>query len=192
MGILTWQPTHMMTTKYWKLIKTDGFWRTYQKGHKAVRATANQGGHSGAVKCVGQDNFGNKYYEDWSVDHYNCRRYVEYSDYFKDFGSGTDRIPPAWNGWMSHTYDDIPTDDSVFVDHPYQKEWRTHPSGTPNAYNGPGSINPFSERDSAKFHQQQREKHHTSFVMPENHVALDGKKMVVEKKRLIEDPMADY
>ena len=59
MGLFTWLPSHMMTSKFWKLVKKDGFIRTHQRGHKAVRTVANQGGFAGAVKCVGQDQYGN-------------------------------------------------------------------------------------------------------------------------------------
>lgn len=194
MGIFTWLPTHMMTSKFWKLVAKDGFIRTHQRGHQAYRPPSNQGGHSGAVKMAGQDHFGNRYYEDFSVDHYNCRRWVEYSNYFLNFGWGTDRIPPGWHGWMSHTYDDVPTDDSVFVDHPFIKGWQTHPTGTPDAYNSPGAVNPFNTRDAAKFRLQQLEKHHSCFKMPENPAGqvYDGKKMIVEKHRIVEDPMLSY
>ena len=39
----------------------------------------------------------------------NQRRWVEYSDYFVFIGVGTDRVPPIWNGWLSHRYDDPPS-----------------------------------------------------------------------------------
>ena len=110
-----------------------------------------------------------------------------------NFGPGTDRIPPAWNGWMSHTYDDVPTDDSVFVEHHYQKEWRKeHPTQGPDLHNTPGSINPFSDRESLRFREQQREKHHTNFRFGETQ-GFEGKKVITEKPtRLIEDPMENY
>lgn len=67
------------------------------------------GGLEGAVVCVGQDHFGNRYFEDLDTDAAHCRRWVEYSNYHMNFGWGTDRVPPKWNGWLSGTYDDVPT-----------------------------------------------------------------------------------
>ena len=58
----------MLTPKFIKLVKKDGFMRTWQRGHKAIRNTQLLGGHADAVKCVGQDQFGNRYYEDFDVD----------------------------------------------------------------------------------------------------------------------------
>ena len=58
----------MFTTKFTKLIKKDGFIRTWQRGHKAIRDNQYTGGHADAVECVGQDQFGNRYYEDFDVD----------------------------------------------------------------------------------------------------------------------------
>ena len=108
-GLWPWSITMMFSPKFAKLIKKDGWLRTYQRGHKAIRNTQNTGGHADAVKCVGQDQFGNRYYEDFDVDHHHQRRWVEYADHFLNIGITTDRIPPGWNGWMSHTYDDVPT-----------------------------------------------------------------------------------
>lgn len=42
------------------------------------------------------------------LDHHN-RRWVEYADHFMNLGIATDRVPPGWSGWLSHTYDDAPT-----------------------------------------------------------------------------------
>ena len=66
------------------------------------------GGNDEAVACKGQDQFGNRYFEDFSVDNPKHRRWVEYSDYFMNFGPGTDRIPPGWYGWLSNSYSDTP------------------------------------------------------------------------------------
>jgi hypothetical protein len=45
------------------------------------------------------------------LDHHN-RRWVEYADHFMNIGIATDRLPPGWSGWLSHTYDDIPSVDT--------------------------------------------------------------------------------
>lgn len=48
-------------------MKKDGFLRTYIRNHQTSRHAQYAGGHAGAVKCVGQDEFGNRYYEDFDV-----------------------------------------------------------------------------------------------------------------------------
>ena len=58
----------MMSNKFITLVRKDGLMKTWQRGHKAVRDTQQTGGLVDAVKCVGQDQFGNKYYEDFDVD----------------------------------------------------------------------------------------------------------------------------
>jgi len=58
----------MLTPKFWKLVKRDGFLRTYIRGHKTIRNDQYLGGHEDATKCVGQDQFGNRYFEDFGVD----------------------------------------------------------------------------------------------------------------------------
>jgi len=58
----------MLAPKFWKLVKRDGFLRTYIRGHKTVRNDQYLGGHEGPVECVGQDQFGNSYFEDFAVD----------------------------------------------------------------------------------------------------------------------------
>jgi len=101
----------MLSPKFIKLVRKDGLMRTWMRGHKAIRETQYTGGHGDAVKCVGQDQFGNRYYEDFDVDHPHHRRWVEYADHYWNIGITTDRIPPGWNGWLSSTYDEPPTVD---------------------------------------------------------------------------------
>ena len=58
----------MLTSKFFKLVRKDGFLRTYLRGHKTIRNDQYLGGHIDAVKCVGQDHYGNRYFEDFGVD----------------------------------------------------------------------------------------------------------------------------
>ena len=117
-----------MTPKFWKLVKKDGFLRTYIRPHQTSRHPHYAGGHAGTVKCVGQDEFGNRYYEDFDVtciiffkklendslfffyfsDRFS-KRWVEYSDYFLSIGKTGDSVPPRWHGWMAQVYDDPPS-----------------------------------------------------------------------------------
>jgi NADH:ubiquinone oxidoreductase subunit len=94
----------MLTPKFWKLVKkegiiyfitTIGFMQTYLRNHRASRSSHYAGGTTGPVECVGQDEFGNRYYEDFDVSHRGHRRWVEYSDYFMGIGITGDRVPPG-------------------------------------------------------------------------------------------------
>lgn len=67
MGLWPWGFGNMLGPKFIKLVKKDGFIRTYQRAHKAVRDNQHLGGLVDAVQCVGQDQFGNRYYEDFTV-----------------------------------------------------------------------------------------------------------------------------
>lgn len=59
-------------------------------------------------KEVGEDEFGNKYYEDPTELHL-MHRWTEFKvDSFEEF-EGT-KIPPQWHLWLQHTTDALPTD----------------------------------------------------------------------------------
>lgn len=55
---------------------------------------------------------------------------MEYVDYMLGIGNNGDRIPPKWHGWLSYTYDDVPTyGANEFVQTFYQKPhtWMLNP-----------------------------------------------------------------
>ena len=58
--------SQIFTPKFWKSVRTDGLLQTYQRGHKAVFNTHSVGGNSERSKFVGMDQYGNKYYEDFT------------------------------------------------------------------------------------------------------------------------------
>lgn len=58
--------SQVWTPKFWKSLKLDGLVQTYQRGHKAVMNTHTVGGNSARTHYVGMDQYGNKYYEDFS------------------------------------------------------------------------------------------------------------------------------
>ncbi len=68
MGIHTWTLNNILTPKFWKLVQRDGFLHTYIRPFKNIRDDQYAGGHEGPVKCVGQDDLGNRYFEDFAVD----------------------------------------------------------------------------------------------------------------------------
>lgn len=77
-----------------------------------IRGTIERLYSMGQIKfgeCVGEDRFGNKYFEN---RHYpwGQHRWVEYKD-IHNFDASM--IPPEWHGWMHHTFDETPTEMDV-------------------------------------------------------------------------------
>lgn len=60
----------MLTPKFWIHLRREGFVKTWTRGHKASRHSHYIAGNrtDGYAKCVGEDDFGNRYYEDFDVD----------------------------------------------------------------------------------------------------------------------------
>ncbi len=88
-------------------------------------------------RLVGEDEFGNRYYEQTSGPQIlvgKPRRWVTYRDM-----SESSQIPPGWHGWMHHTVDEVPTPGS-YTPRPWQKPHEANPTGTPAAYRPSGSI----------------------------------------------------
>ena len=54
----------MLDKKVIKVFKKEGFIKAWQRGHKSLRKPQHDLGIGDAVRCVGQDYLGNKYYED--------------------------------------------------------------------------------------------------------------------------------
>ena len=87
-----------------------------------------------AVK-VGEDEFGNQYFESEKLRYDGrTRRYVIYSDYAE-----ASKVPPVWNGWLHHTYDELPKDIDIKV-HGWQESHVPNLTGTPFAYKPKGSL----------------------------------------------------
>ena len=57
----------MLSKKFWKSIKKDGFLITHLRGHRASRHAHSIAGVHDLVKRVGQDEFGNNYYEEFNT-----------------------------------------------------------------------------------------------------------------------------
>eukprot|EP00753_Platysulcus_tardus_P016596 PLAT5872.1.p1 GENE.PLAT5872.1~~PLAT5872.1.p1 ORF type:complete len:187 (+),score=68.65 PLAT5872.1:3-563(+) len=53
---------------------------------------------------VGEDEFGNKYFEDNRFN-YGAHRWVEYAAYTMHDAT---QVPPEWHGWLHYTYDENP------------------------------------------------------------------------------------
>ncbi|WP_377288409.1 NADH:ubiquinone oxidoreductase subunit NDUFA12 [Rhizobium sp. SG2393] len=90
---------------------------------------------------VGQDEFGNVYYEGGRKDSEGrTRRWVIYKGYAE-----ASAIPPGWHGWMHHRTDTPPSKEN-YVARDWQKPHRANPTGTADAYRPQGSIARAGER----------------------------------------------
>lgn len=89
-------------------------------------------------ELVGQDDGGNRYYRTTGgkIDPTLGfeRRWVIYNGYAE-----ASRIPPEWHGWMHHTVDVPPTDES-YTPREWQKPHQPNLTGTPAAYRPSGST----------------------------------------------------
>ena len=87
---------------------------------------------------VGEDEFGNRYYrtKGGKIDPALGfeRRWVIYNGVAE-----ASSVPPSWHGWMHHTVDVPPTQETV-VPRPWWKPHRPNLTGTPGAHRPTGST----------------------------------------------------
>jgi len=89
---------------------------------------------------VGEDEFGNVYYEG-SMDREGCpRRWVIYKGY-----SDPSMIPSGWHGWIHHRTDTPPVDEN-YAARAWQKSHLPNLTGSPQAYRPKGSITHHGQR----------------------------------------------
>ena len=96
-------------------------------------------------RFVGEDDNGNKYYEQQSGvgSLGRPRRWVTYQH-----EADPSQVPAEWHGWLHHTVDTPPTEES-YTPRPWQKAHRSNKTGTPEAYRPDGSILTPAERPRA-------------------------------------------
>lgn len=95
---------------------------------------------------VGQDEFGNRYFEAKDLSHSydgRKRRWVIYDGY-----ADASKVPAEWFSWLHHTVDEPPTETARPAIR-YEKAHLPNLSGTPFAYRPAGSIARGGERFSA-------------------------------------------
>lgn len=85
---------------------------------------------------VGEDDGGNRYYEDKSGKGPSGkpRRWVIYKGY-----ADASKVPADWFGWL-HYITDAPPNAEDYHPKPWQKPHLENLTGTPNAYRPPGSL----------------------------------------------------
>lgn len=85
-------------------------------------------------KAVGEDIFGNKYYQTKNLAKDGNQRWVIYSG-----ANDASRVPPEWHGWLHKSYDDIPESHL-----PQPRIWEKEPTGnltgTASAYRPAGAL----------------------------------------------------
>lgn len=85
-------------------------------------------------KRVGEDQFGNVYYEGGSDSEGRTRRWVIFKGY-----SDPTTIPPGWHGWMHHRTAVAPPSET-YVEMDWQKPHQKNHTGSALAYRPKGSI----------------------------------------------------
>jgi NADH:ubiquinone oxidoreductase subunit len=81
---------------------------------------------------VGEDEFGNLYYEGGHDSEGRTRRWVIYSG-----ASEATAIPPGWHGWMHHRIDTPP---AAYKPREWERPHQANLTGTAKAYRPKGSV----------------------------------------------------
>ncbi|MDB5438996.1 MAG: NADH:ubiquinone oxidoreductase subunit [Caulobacteraceae bacterium] len=95
---------------------------------------------------VGQDEFGNKYYQAKdNKDSYDDRkrRWVTYNGLAE-----ASRVPPDWHGWLHYTFDEPPTVDPL-MRRAWEKDHIPNMTGTVEAWRPQGAISESGQRPPA-------------------------------------------
>lgn len=90
---------------------------------------------------IGEDQFGNKYYEHKKVNKTSGRkkRWVIYKGLPE-----ASKVPAEWHGWLHYTFDTVPK-----KRYKWQKQHMPNLTGTELAYRPPGHILKGGKRDKA-------------------------------------------
>ncbi|XP_023949877.1 probable NADH dehydrogenase [ubiquinone] 1 alpha subcomplex subunit 12 [Bicyclus anynana] len=83
-------------------------------------------------KLVGEDSFGNKYYENPRY-FYSRNRWVEYSDKF-NMNYDASQVPAEWYGWLHYKTDLLPHQDPGRPKYKWMAEHTENLSGTTGQY----------------------------------------------------------
>ena len=97
-------------------------------------------------ELVGEDEFGNRYYETvdqkYAYDGRN-RRFVIYNGYAE-----ASTVPPDWHGWLHHTFTEPPTRVPL-KRRPWERDHQPNLTGTVWAWKPPGAISRGGKRSPA-------------------------------------------
>ena len=193
MGLHAWTLNQILTPKFWRLVKRDGFMHTYVRNLKAFRGDQYSGGHEGPVQSVGMDEFGNRYFEDFSVDAKNNRRWIEWAKHGSILLTRMDKVPPAWAGWLSQTYNDVPSDEKNFVRPFYLKAWEANKKDSIYSHSPPGNINPYNPVNREEFYESVRARKYTTWEpAARNDLNLEWHNSMTLASACVADPSENY
>lgn len=85
-------------------------------------------------QLVGEDEFGNVYYQGGKDSEGRTRRWVIYNGY-----SEASKVPPGWHGWLHHRVETPPVEER-YEPHEWEKQHLPNLTGTPAAYRPSGSV----------------------------------------------------
>ena len=101
--------------------------------------------HRGS-ECVGEDDFGNRYFETCQKRYEydgRARRFVIYRGY-----ADASKVPADWHGWLHHTLAQPPTQ-APFPRRAWEKPHQANLTGTTSAWRPRGSIARGGDRQRA-------------------------------------------
>ncbi len=94
-------------------------------------------------KKVGEDQFGNKYYEEQkSYESYRKKRYVRYKGIVE-----STKIPPMWHAWLHQTEKKPPS--KIRKKYQWQKSHLPNLTGTIHASKPRGSLSAYGQREKS-------------------------------------------
>ncbi|XP_063988085.1 NADH dehydrogenase [ubiquinone] 1 alpha subcomplex subunit 12 [Diachasmimorpha longicaudata] len=82
--------------------------------------------------CIGEDKYGNKYYEN-NYYFFGRNRWVDYAHHVHMNYDGS-QVPPEWFGWLHYKTDLPPHKDPSRPQYKWMIDHRMNPSGTKDAY----------------------------------------------------------
>lgn len=96
-------------------------------------------------RLVGEDEFGNRYYEARDRVSYDGRRrrWVIYNGYAE-----ASKVSPDWHGWLHYTFDEPPTEDPL-LRRRWERDYEPNLTGTPMAWRPQGSLAVDGKRPAA-------------------------------------------
>ncbi len=94
-------------------------------------------------RFVGEDSYGNKYYEDTATS-MGSKRYQRRYVIYRGLAEPS-KVPPEWHGWLHHTFDAPPTE-SPLPRKPFELEHKPNMTGTIYAGRPKGSLKAKGER----------------------------------------------
>ncbi len=92
---------------------------------------------------VGEDIFGNRYFQAKKPEGNFQRRWVIY-----DGANDASRVPPEWHGWLHHSYDEIP-ESHLQQPRIWEKAPTGNLTGTAEAYRPAGALESGGRRAAA-------------------------------------------